>query len=72
MVYKQTVDYHPSLSELTAKTHPIIFLWTPEGFISAEYFWIFFSNLYIPQWLRKSSCVKITGNYINTFVSQKS
>ena len=72
MVNKQTADYHPSLSELTAKIHPIIFLWTPEGFISAEYFWIFFSDLYNIQWLRKSSCVKITVNYVNTFVSQKS
>ena len=32
----------------------IIFLWTPKGFISPEYFLNFLLNLYIPPWLRKS------------------
>ena len=48
------IDYHPSPSELTSRTHPVIFLWTPKGFISPEYFLNFFSNLYIAQWSRKS------------------
>ena len=44
-----------------------MFLWTPKGFISPEYFLIFFSNLYIPPWLKKMfqiHGVKITGKYI--------
>ena len=32
----------------------IIFLWTPEGFISPESFLNFLLNLHIPPWLRKS------------------
>ena len=32
----------------------IIFLWTPEGFISPESFLNFLLNLYIPPWLQKS------------------
>ena len=38
MVNKHNVDYHPSSSELTSRIHPLIFLWTPKGFISPEYF----------------------------------
>ena len=37
---EHTVDYHPSPSELTSRIHPLIFLWTPKGFISAEYFFL--------------------------------
>ena len=54
MVNKHTVDYHPSPSQLISKIHPLIFLWTPKGFISREYFLKFFLNLFIPPWLRKS------------------
>ena len=43
----------PSPSELTSKIHPHIF-WIPKGFISPEYFLIFFSNLYITPWLQKT------------------
>ena len=32
----------------------IIFLWTPKGFISPEFFLNFLLNLYIPPWLWKS------------------
>ena len=32
----------------------IIFLWTPKGFISPEFFLNFLLNLYISPWLRKS------------------
>ena len=39
---------HPSPSEFTSRTHPLIFLWIPKGLISPEYFLIFFSNLRIP------------------------
>ena len=51
---ESTVDCHPSSSELTSRVRPLIYLWTPKGFISAEQFLIFFSNLYIPPWLRKT------------------
>ena len=43
----------PSPSELISKIHPHIF-WIPKGFISPEYFLIFFSNLYITPWLQKT------------------
>ena len=33
MVNEHTIDYHPSLSELTPKIHPLLFLWTPKGFM---------------------------------------
>ena len=54
MVNKHTVDYHPSPLPLTSRIHPLIFLWTPKGFISPESFLNFFLNLYIPPWLWKS------------------
>ena len=54
MVNKHTVNYHTSLSELTSRIHPLIFLWTPKGFIAPEYFLNFSSNLDIPPWLQKS------------------
>ena len=54
MVNKHTVDYHPSSSQLISRIHPLIFLWTPKGFISPESFLNFFLNLYIPPWLQKS------------------
>ena len=53
MLNKHTLDYHPSPAEFTSSIHPLIFLWNPKGFISPEYFLIFFSNLYIPLWLKK-------------------
>ena len=62
------VDYHPSPSEFTSKIHHLIFLWTPKGFISLEYFLIFFPNLYIPPWLKimfQIHGVKITGKHIS-------
>ena len=34
MVNKHTVDYQPSPLGLTSNIHPLIFLWTLEGFIS--------------------------------------
>ena len=34
MIKKLTVDYDPIPSELTSRIHPLIFLWTPKGFIS--------------------------------------
>ena len=54
MVNKHTIDYHPSRSQLISRIHPFIFLWTHKGFISPESVLIFFLNLYIPPWLRKS------------------
>ena len=38
MANEHTIDYRPSLSELTSRLHPLIFLWIPKGFISPEYF----------------------------------
>ena len=55
IVDKQTADYHPNPpSQLISSIQPLIFLWTPEGFIYPESFLDFFVNLYIPPWLRKS------------------
>ena len=54
MVNKHTVDYQPSPSQLISRTHLLVLLWTPEGFISPESFLSFFLSLYIPPWLRKS------------------
>ena len=67
IVHEHTVDYQPSLSELTLRIHPLIFLVTHNKFISPKYFSNYFSNLYIPAWLRKSydvNSVKITNKYI--------
>ena len=38
MINKHTDHYHPSPSELTSRIDPLIFLWTPKGFISPESF----------------------------------
>ena len=57
MVNKDSVDYHPSLSEVISRIHTLIFLWTPKRFISPESFLNFFLNLYIPPWLQK--CFKL-------------
>ena len=46
--------YYPSPSQLISRINPLIFLWTPKGFISPESFLNFFLNLYIPPWLQKS------------------
>ena len=46
MVNEHTIYYHPSPSELTSRIHALIFLWTPKGFISKEYF-LNFSETYI-------------------------
>ena len=48
---------------------PLIFLWTPKGFISPQYFRNFFSNLRISPWLKKS--FKVLRLIKKLFVSQK-
>ena len=53
------------------KIHSLIFLWTPKGFISPEYFFNFFLNLYIPPWLRKSFKFIVLRLPENTFKGQK-
>ena len=68
---QHSVYYHPSLSELTSRMHPLIFLWTCKGFISPEYFLKFFSNLYIQPWLRKIFKLMMLKLLENTFASQK-
>ena len=45
LLNEHMVDYHPSPSEFTSRIHPVIFLWTAKGFISPEYFLIFFLKL---------------------------
>ena len=51
---EHAVDYHHSPSALTLRINPLIFLWTPKGLISPEYFLNFFSNLYIAPQLQKT------------------
>ena len=55
MVNKHTVDYHPIPSQLISRIHPLIFLWTPKGFMSPEFSLISFLDLHIPvdTWLQK-------------------
>ena len=72
MVNKHTVNYHPSPSQLISRIHPLIFLWTPKGFISPESFLNFFLNLYIPPWLQKSFKFIVLRLLANTFVNQES
>ena len=71
MVNEHTVDYHPSPSEFTSRIRCLIFLWIPKGFISPEYFLIFFWNLYIPPWLQSCFKFMVLRLLENTFVSQK-
>ena len=71
MINWHTVNYHPSPSTLTSRVHLLIFLWTPKGFISPEYFLNFFSNVYIAPWLQKSFIFMVLRLLENTFVSQK-
>ena len=70
-VNKHTVNYQPSPSQLISRVLPLIFPWTPKGFISPEYFLDFFLNLYIPKWLRKSFKFIVLRLLANTSVSQK-
>ena len=67
---KHTVNYHPSPSELISRIQPLIFLWTPKGFISPEYFLNFFLNLYNPPWLQKNSEL-IVSRLLQIQLSQK-
>ena len=53
MVNKHTVDYHPSPSQIPARVHPFIFLWTQEGVYLSRIFLEFFLNLYIPPFHSK-------------------
>ena len=71
MVNKHIVDYHPSPSEFTSRIRPLIFLWTSKGFIPAEYFLNFFSNLHIPPWQQKNFKFMVLRLLKNTFLSQK-
>ena len=63
--------HNPISSQLISRMHPLIFLWTPKGFISSESFLNFFLNLYIPPWLRKSFIFIVLRLLANIFVSQK-
>ena len=71
MVNKHTVDYHPHPSQLISWIHPLIFLWSPKGFISPKPFLNFFLNLYIPLCLWKGFKFIVLRLRANTFVNQK-
>ena len=71
MVNKHTVDYYHSPSQSGSRIHPLIFLWTTKGFISAEPFLNFFLNLYVPPRLQKNFNFIMLRLMANTFVSQK-
>ena len=74
MLNKHVVNYNPSPSEFTSRIEPLIFLWIPKRFISPEYFFIFFSNLYIPARLKKKKkCLKFMVLRLleNRFASQR-
>ena len=67
MVNKHTADYHPSPPKLTSRIHPLIFLWTPKGFIfSPECFFNFFKPVFRTMVVEifQIHGVKITGKYI--------
>ena len=64
-------SFSKNVSEFASRIHPLIFLWSPKGFISPEYFLDFFSNLYIPPWLRKSFKFMTLRWLENTFLRQK-
>ena len=64
MVNEHTVEYHPSPSKLTSRTHSLILLWTPNGFIfSPECFLNFFKPVFRTMEAEKFQIlgVKITG-----------
>ena len=72
MVNKHIVDYHPSLSQLTSMTHPLIFLWTLSvGFVSPESFLNLFLNLYVPPWLQENFKFMVLRLLANIFWCQK-
>ena len=72
MINEHTVNYHSSPSELTLRIHPLIFLWTPKGFIfSPKCFLNFFSNLYFAPCQWKTFKLMVLRLLENAFVSQK-
>ena len=67
MVNEHTVDYYPSLSELTSWIHPLIFLWTSRGLYSLQNIFEFFLKpVYCTIVAEKFKIhgVKITGKCI--------
>ena len=71
MVNEHTVDYHPCPSELISRIEPLIFYGLLRGLSLQNIAWIFFSNLYIPRWLRKNLKFVVLRLLENT-LSQKS
>ena len=69
-INKHTFNYNQNPSQLTSRIHALIFPWIHKGFISPESL-IFFQNLHIPLWLRKSFKFIALGLLANTFASQK-
>ena len=60
---KHNVDYHPSLSQLRSRIHPVIFVWPLKGFTFLESFLNFFLNL-STMVSNQIYGVQITGKYI--------
>ena len=72
MLNEHNVYYHRTPSESTSRIDPLIFIWTPKGFVfSPQYFLNFFSNLYIAPWLQKSFKLMVLRLLEIVFVSQK-
>ena len=61
IIKKYSVDYRPFLTELTSRTHSLIFLQSFYGFLSPESLLNFVLNLYVPPCL---------GNIFNFMVSR--
>ena len=71
MVNKNTVDYYPNPYHLVSRMHTLIFLYIPEGFISAEYFLGFFPKPAYSTLVAKKFQIYSTKITANIFVSQK-
>ena len=71
MVKEFTVNHNPIPSEFIWRMHTLIFLWTPKGFISSEYFLNFFLDLYVQRCLQNSFKLMMLILLENKFVSQK-
>ena len=71
MVNKDFVNYHPSLSKVTLRIDPFIFLYTMEGFISAQNHCLNFFKNCISHWFRKIFKCVLFRLLENAFASQQ-
>ena len=70
MVNKNTVDYYPNPYHLVSRRHTLIFLYIPEGFISAEYFLGFFPKPAYSTLVAKKFQIYSTKITANIFVKK--